>query len=93
MDSPAQIDGGSSKRNYIIPFKNMSYTQKTYSKSQNHHKSTARPNFTIIPNSFDIKKHANPTAPSESPQKPKIKFEHQKKSLKFGKLVSNMPTM
>ena len=31
-----------------------------FSKSQNHHKSTSRPNFAIIPNSFDIIKHAQP---------------------------------
>ena len=31
-----------------------------FSKPQNHYKSPPRPNSAIIPNSFDIKKHAQP---------------------------------
>ena len=35
MDSPAQIDGGSSKRNKTIPFKIINYRQRIFSKPQN----------------------------------------------------------
>ena len=34
-----------------------------FSKSQIHHKSTLRPNFAIVPNSFNIKNMPNLTAP------------------------------
>ena len=49
-----------------------------FSKPQNHHKSTPRLNFAIIPNSFDIKNTPNPTAPSESPENPQINLKIKK---------------
>ena len=56
-----------------------------FSKSQNLYKSPPRANSTIIPNSFDIKIHAQPHNTLRIPQKPQIKFKNQKKYLKFGK--------
>ena len=41
-----------------------------FSKPQNHHKSTPKPNFTIIPKSFDIKKHAQPHSTLRIASKP-----------------------
>ena len=41
-----------------------------FSKPQIHHKSTPTPNFTIISNSFNIKKHAQPNSTFRIPQKP-----------------------
>ena len=75
MDSPAQIDGGSSKRNQIIPFKIISYRQKIFSKPQIHHKSLPRPNFAVIPSSFDIKNMPDLTPPSELPENIEIQFK------------------
>ena len=60
----------------------MSYRQKMFSKPQNHHKSTPRPNFAIISNSFDIKDMPNLTASSESPENPQIEFTNHQKYLK-----------
>ena len=57
-----------------------------FSNPQNHHNSPPRPISTIIPNSFNIKNTPNPTAPSESPETPKIKFKNHKKYVKFGKM-------
>ena len=59
-----------------------------FSKAQIHHKSPPRPNSTIIPNSFDIKNMPNPTAPSEPPVNPQIKFENHKKIENLPKVVS-----
>ena len=80
MNFPAQIDGGSSKRNWIIPFKNSSYRQKMISKPQIHHKSPPRPNSGIIPNSFDIKK-TRPTSqhPQNYSKTPKSNWKITKK--------------
>ena len=41
-----------------------------FSKPPNHHKSTPRPTPAIIPNSFDIKNHAQPYITLKIPQKP-----------------------
>ena len=85
MQSPAQIDGGSSKRNLIIAFKNISYMQKMFSKAQIHLKSPPRPNFAIIPPPFNIKNMPDPTPPSELPENPKIKFKNYRKELNIDK--------
>ena len=57
-----------------------------FSKPQNHHKPTPRPNFNKISNSFNIKKHAQPLSTLRIPQQPNIKLEKNKKHLNFGKL-------
>ena len=46
-----------------------------FSKSQNHHKSHPKPNFAIIPNSFDIKKRPTPQHPQNSPKIIKFNLE------------------
>ena len=51
-----------------------------FSKPQSHHKSTPTPNFTIIPNSFDVKNMPNLAAPSEFPGNLQIQFTNYKKS-------------
>ena len=79
MDSLAQIDGGSSKRNQIIPFNIVSDRQKMCSKPQNLHRSTPRQNFAIIPNSFDIKNHAQPHGTLRISPKPQNQFEKLQK--------------
>ena len=52
---------------------------------QIHHKSTPRPNFAIIPNSFDIKNMPNLTAPSESAENLQFKFAYYNKYTTFSK--------
>ena len=56
MNSPAQIEGGSSKRNLIIPLQIMSYRQEMFAKLQRHHKSPSKPNFGKKSLPSDIKK-------------------------------------
>ena len=56
------------------------------SKPQIQHKSTSRPNFAIIPNSFNIKNMPNLTAPSELLENPKLKLKNWKNKSKFGNL-------
>ena len=51
------------------------------SKPQIHHKSNPRPNFAIIPNSFDIKKHAQPHSTL------RIAWKHQKQIQKLQKNI------
>ena len=63
MDSPAQIDGGSSKRFFVL-LKTL-FISKNVFESPNHHKLTSRPNFGIIPLPFDIKSMTNLTPPLE----------------------------
>ena len=72
MDSPTQIDEGSSKRNEIIPFKFMSCSQKMFSNPQIHHKSTPGPNFHIVPPPFSQK-----TCPTSH------HFQNAPKTMKF----------
>ena len=86
MDSSAQIDGGSAKRNYIIPFKIIGYRQKLFLKPQNHHKSTPIPNSAIIPNSFDIKNMPDLTAHSKPSPNHEIQFKDYKQYSKNGDL-------
>ena len=57
-----------------------------FSKSQNHHKATPRPNFAIFINSSDIKNMLNLTAPQESSKKTQIEFKNLKKYLKCCKM-------
>ena len=59
-----------------------------FSKPQNHHKSTPKPNSAIIPNSFNIKNMRNLTAPPESPEHPQIIFNNHKKQIKIWQNVS-----
>ena len=59
-----------------------------FPKPQNHHKSTPRPNFAIIPNSFDIKNMPNPTPPSKPPQAPQIESKNHKTYFKFVKMCA-----
>ena len=53
---------------------------------ENHNKSTSRPNFAIIPNSFDIKNTPNLTAPPESPEDLQNKFKNHKTNIFFVKI-------
>ena len=50
-----------------------------FSKPQNHHKSPPRPNFAIIPNSFDIKNHTQPHGTLRIPENLQIKFKNLNK--------------
>ena len=56
-----------------------------FSKPQNHHKSPPIPNFAIIPNAFDIKKHAQPHSTPRFPPKPANSISSYRKYLKFDK--------
>ena len=52
-----------------------------FSKPQNHHNSTSKPNFAIIPYSFDIKNMPNPTAPPDFPQTPRVNLKIKNKNI------------
>ena len=62
MDSPAQIEGGLSKRNWLIRFKNNRYRQKMFSTPPKLIKSVSRSSFDIIRTQFDVKKRAHSKA-------------------------------
>ena len=81
MNSPAQIEAGSSKRNSVIPFRHMSYEQKMCAPPQNYHKSTSRPYFGIISIPFHSKKLNSSKTALRIARKPWTKIRKLKKQI------------
>ena len=59
-----------------------------FSKPQNHHTSTPRPNFDIIPSPLNIKNMPNLTQPFEFPENPQIQLKNYKNKLRIWEIGS-----